>query len=104
MLRTFLILAGFAASVVGGGLVVVGVRSPGVPLLIAGSVIALGTLFERWRYRGDQPRPGSPWERTGERFEDPQTGRTVDVYFDPRSGQRRYVSEDAPKTRSNRTA
>ncbi len=94
MLRTVLLLAALAASVVGAGLMLAGIRSPGAQLLVAGAVIGLGTLFERWRYRGDQARPGAPWERTDERFEDPHTGETFEVYFDPRSGERRYVRAD----------
>ena len=104
MLRTMILLAALAASIVGAGLLVAGVGNPGVPLLIAGLVIGLGTLFERWRYREDQARPGAPWERTDERFEDPHTGATLDVYFDPRSGERRYVREEAPKTGPRRPA
>ena len=36
------------------------------------------------------------WQPTGERCEDPETGRTVQVYYDPRSGARRYVSDSEP--------
>lgn len=32
------------------------------------------------------------WEATDERFLDPQTGETVQVFYDPCSGERRYVS------------
>jgi hypothetical protein len=56
-------------------------------------VIVLGTVFERWRYRPNGARPGAGWEPTAERFHDPQTGKTVQVFYDPRSGERRYVSE-----------
>lgn len=104
MLRTVLLLAALAAGVVGAGLLVSGFANPGFPLLIAGLVIGLGTLFERWRYGGEQTRPGAPWERTGERFEDPHTGGTFDVYFDPRTGERRYVPQDAPQTGPRRPA
>lgn len=53
----------------------------------------LGTVFERWRYRPNNARPGADSQPTSERFEDPQTGKTVQVFYDPRSGERRYVSD-----------
>lgn len=99
MLRTALLAATLVASLVGAGLLLAGVRSPGAQLLIAGAVIGLGTVFERWRYRGNQARPGAPWERTDERFEDPHTGETFEVYFDPRSGERRYVRAEPDPAR-----
>jgi len=93
MLRgAVLLLAGacFAAGVVvwalGGG-------AHGVGALIFGVVLLLGVIFERWRYRS-APRPDAPWQKTGERFSDPQTGRVVEVYYDPQSGERRYLGAD----------
>ena len=59
-----------------------------------GALIVLGTVFER-RYRPGA-RPGARWEPTGERFEDPQTGKTVQVLYDRKSGERRYVSDAEP--------
>jgi hypothetical protein len=38
----------------------------------------------------DKP-PGPGWEATAERFIDPQTGETLDVWFSPRTGERAYV-------------
>ena len=38
----------------------------------------------------DRP-PGPGWESTSERFVDPQSGETLDVWFHPRSGERAYV-------------
>ena len=59
---------------------------------LAALVIA-GLLVERWRYKrlGAAP-PGPGWERTGERFVDPETGRLVTVWFHPATGERRYVA------------
>jgi hypothetical protein len=37
--------------------------------------------------------PGTGWVKTEERFIDPDTGKTVDVFYDPRSGERQYVSQ-----------
>jgi hypothetical protein len=52
-------------------------------------------LFERWRYRpltADQP--GRDWHATPERFVDPESGRLVTVFFNPATGERRYVAGD----------
>ena len=57
------------------------------------AVLILGLLVERWRYRelaGTRPGPG--WEKTGERFVDPETGKLVTVWFHPATGERRYVA------------
>ncbi len=48
-------------------------------------------MFERWRYRSAAGDGGRGWQRTGERFEDPESGQVMEVLFDPSSGQRRYV-------------
>jgi hypothetical protein len=37
--------------------------------------------------------PGPGWDRTAEKFADPRTGQTVIVYYNPRTGERRYVAE-----------
>ena len=35
--------------------------------------------------------PGPDWVRTGERFIDPTSGETLDVWSHPKSGERAYV-------------
>ena len=65
---------------------------PAIWLLIAGGVFTLGTLFERIIYkplRGQRPRAG--WVETGERFVDPNSGKLVEVYYNPATGEREYV-------------
>ncbi len=80
----------------GVGLSLFGPRGVGLYLLVLGAAALLGTLFERWRYRTSERRDAQ-WQRTGERFEDPATGRPVEVFFDPASGERRYSPEDSPR-------
>ena len=94
MLRVVLVIAALAAVALGGWLVAQGIRGTGIYLLVVGAAVCVGTLFERWRYRRDESRPLPPqhWQRTGERFEDPHSGDTIEVYFDPDSGERRYVT------------
>ncbi|HEY1899443.1 MAG TPA: hypothetical protein VGG49_06610 [Steroidobacteraceae bacterium] len=65
--------------------------SPGVQILVIGSVILLGTAFENWRYRKGPPPQGAQWQPTDERFADPISGEEMEVQYDPGSGERRYV-------------
>jgi hypothetical protein len=101
VLRTWLLVFAGVLALIGALLLVSGVSGPGAYALGLGGVIVLGTVFERWRYRPDNARRGADWQPTGERFEDPQTGKTVQVFYDPRSGERRYVNESdlPPATR-----
>ena len=50
---------------------------------------ALEPIYGRLQPR---PREGS-WRATGEKFVDPETGKLVSVWFDPASGERRYVDD-----------
>jgi hypothetical protein len=62
-------------------------------LALPGLLLVGAVVLERWRYkRLREDRPGSNWIATNERFIDPETGRRVTVYFDPASGERRYVA------------
>ncbi|HTS09431.1 MAG TPA: hypothetical protein VMP68_27960, partial [Candidatus Eisenbacteria bacterium] len=63
----------------------------GWPFLIWGSIIVIAVLFERRRYRHIQHSQDERWQRTGERFEDPETGQMVEVLYDPATGERRYI-------------
>lgn len=92
MLRTSLLVFAGALALAGALLLLRGLPG-GAQALGLGALILLGTLFERWHYRPNSTQPGAGWEPTGERFEDPQTGKTMRVFYDPRSGERRYVSD-----------
>jgi hypothetical protein len=68
-----------------------------IVLAIWGAVIALAVLvwfvFRSDGYKRqplDAP-PGPDWEPTNERFVDPSSGETLDVWFHPPSGERAYV-------------
>ena len=99
MLRTSLLVFAGGLALLGLILLTRGQLGAGAYALGMGGLIVLGTAFERWRYRPNQGRPGADWKPTGERFEDPQTGKTVRVLYDPGSGQRRYVSDSEPPPR-----
>jgi len=66
-----------------------------IPLALWGAILAGGVLVERWRYQllADD-RPGRDWQATPERFVDPESGRLVTVFFNPATGDRRYVADD----------
>jgi hypothetical protein len=81
-----LLIAGSAAAFLGW---------PAIPLAMAGAILTLALLFERYVYKPIRSeRPGTGWEQTAERFIDPQSGQSVTVYFNSRTGERRYVGED----------
>jgi len=66
-----------------------------IPLALWGAILAGGVLVERWRYQLlAEDRPGRDWQATPERFVDPETGRLVTVFFNPATGERRYVADD----------
>jgi hypothetical protein len=96
VLRTSLLILAGAVALTGAILLGRGLPGPGAYALGLGGLIVLGIVFERWRYRPNQPQPGAGWEPTGERFQDPQSGKTLQVFYDPRSGERRYVSDSDP--------
>lgn len=90
MLRTIVLALGVIGIAAGVMLLAAGARGSGVYLTCVGGVIVLGTAFERWRYRNSPPAEAR-WEDTGERFQDPTTGETMEVQYDRASGSRRYV-------------
>jgi hypothetical protein len=67
-------------------------------LLIVGGLITIGTLLECVIYKPLlRERPGAGWVKTAERFIDPDTGQPVDVFYNPASGERQYVSQEPQK-------
>jgi hypothetical protein len=92
MLRTFVIAGAAILTCVGIGLIACGVHAPGWQVLVLGAIVLIGILFERWRYRRIEEPSNGHWQRTEEQFIDPSTGDPVEVMFDPRTGERRYVA------------
>jgi hypothetical protein len=63
------------------------------PARWASTLILAILVFENWRYsRPATNNPGPGWQKTAERFVDPETDKTVTVWFNPTTGERRYVS------------
>ncbi len=93
MLRRVVQIAALGLVIVGVWLLARGVVSPGAQALLLGAVIFLAVRFERWRDRLKPSAPQSAWRSTGERFADPGSGKTVQVEYNPQTGERRYQSD-----------
>jgi hypothetical protein len=92
MLRTVALVIGWTLLIVLVGCAFAGLHT--MPFVIAPAILLFGLLFERYIYKPICPDiPGPGWERTQERFSDPRFGRTVVVYYNKRTGERRYVAE-----------
>ena len=62
-------------------------------LAVPGLVLLFGLAVERWRYKPVAGRPpGAGWVATNERFVDPESGKMVTVFYQPATGERRYVA------------
>ena len=97
MLRSAVLAAGVL--MLAAGIIIAGLSLPGALwLLIAGGVITAGTLLERVIYKPLlRERPGTVWVKTAERFIDPDSGKPVDVFYNPSSGERQYVAQEPEK-------
>jgi hypothetical protein len=61
-------------------------------LALPGLVLLFALVVERWRYKTlTSRRPGPDWVATNERFVDPESGSLVTVFYQPSTGERRYV-------------
>jgi len=61
------------------------------PMACVAALFVGGTLFERFHYRGSEAMDDGDWQPTAEKFLDERTGRRVTVWFNSRTGARRYV-------------
>ena len=94
MLRSALVFLGLSALALGALCLITGHDSPAYTLLIWGAILLAAILYERFRYKPlANALPGAGWQRTSERFVDPDSGKTVTVWLQPTSGERQYVEE-----------
>lgn len=88
-----------SALLVLGGVVALARWGHGWAPIVMGALIAASVLLEgRYRGpagkapdRGNRAPDRANWQRTGERELDSETGRIVEVWFDPATGQRHYL-------------
>ena len=98
MLRGAVLAVGILMLLAGAATAGFGVPALPLWLLIAGGVITAGTLLERAIYKPLlRERPGAGWVKTAERFIDPDSGKAVDVFYNPTSGERQYVAQEPEK-------
>jgi hypothetical protein len=90
--RALAFSAAFIAGIAGLALALMA-DGAGVPLLLLALAIVVGVVFEP-RYRSGRVVPDAElvdWQPTGEKFVDPETGETLEVWSDPLTGARRYA-------------
>jgi hypothetical protein len=93
MLRRALLWVGVVMLFAGVVALVYNPASPAWALIIPGGLLTLAILLERVFYKPLQSKPpGGEWVRTTERFVDPDSGKTVDVFHNPSTGERQYVA------------
>ena len=97
MLRRILIAYGVLCII--GAVILLAAHAPialVIYLAINGLIIAGGILFERSGYRSNADSTQGKWQPTGERFNDPTSGKIVEVYYNPQTGERDY-RESSPQ-------
>jgi len=94
MLRNFLLVLSLGVIALGVVFLLLRIPSPAYTLLIWGTILFAAVVYERFRYKPlEHKSPGPGWERTSERFVDAESGKTVTVYVEPKTGERQYVEE-----------
>ena len=86
------------AAVIGGSLMAP-LRQPGAGPILLGLALLLSGLFQgRYgSFRAPRRLETDGWEKTGEIFRDEDSGEWLQVWFNPASGERRYLpAEPAP--------
>jgi len=90
VLRKVLLVLGVAGLLAAGICVFVQAYTAALYFFIQGAALTAGILLERWRYVHSVNRSKGHWQTTGERFMDPISGKLMEVYFNPATGERDY--------------
>ena len=97
MLRRWLIGLGVLYLAVGAYLLSLRVALVlAIYLVLGGAVLAGSIVLERRGYRPRVDHARGRWQRTGERFVAPSSGRLVEVRYNPDTGERDYVDVNTP--------
>jgi hypothetical protein len=89
VLRRALLVVGVAGLLLGVLFLLAGAVPAALELFIACGLLTAGILFERWHYVRSANTRGH-WEATKERFVDTTTGKLIQVYYNPETGERDY--------------
>jgi len=91
--RLAVALAGLALLVVGAVALTHGAPA-GLQAVILGVILCGGVVFERAAYKPlEKSNSDARFQRTPERFIDPETKAPVTVFVDPATGERKYVRD-----------
>lgn len=63
-------------------------------LVIFGLLVMVTAALEPIYGRANGKPAGAAWRATDEKFVDPESGKVVTVWFDPDTGERRYVGDE----------
>ena len=85
------LIQGFAILQLLGALVLFVIVPASWMFLIWAGVMAAAVFFERTLARGGGAPRGPGWAPTAERFRDTESGAMVTVWFNAKTGERRYV-------------
>ncbi len=66
-------------------------------MAINGLIITGGILLERSSYHSKADTTQDKWQSTGERFNDPTSGKLIEVYYNPQTGERDYRESEMQK-------
>ena len=81
-------VCGIALWAVGGGPVL---------LIIGGVVLVTAVLEPIYGQFVGRPPVGGRWQPTDEKFVDPDSNQLVTVWYNPATGERRYVAEEGER-------
>ena len=87
------IIQGIAILWLLGAIVMTVLVPPAWPMLLCAGVLAVGVFYERTLSRGGTAPRGPGWAPTAERFRDEESGAMVTVWFNSKTGERRYVED-----------
>jgi uncharacterized protein (DUF58 family) len=93
MLRIAVLVAGILSIAAAVAIFVTAVAPVllGIYLAVEGTVLTGAILIERSAYRPRLSGGRGRWEKTEERFIDPTSGKSVEVEYNPDTGERRYI-------------
>jgi hypothetical protein len=87
------LVQGFAVLTLLAAVVVTVLAPMAWPFLLCAAVLAASVFFERTLSRNKPVPRGPGWQPTAERFRDEESGAMVTVWFNAKTGERRYVED-----------